>query len=486
FHLNHYARQLDVHEALLEARRYLQSEKHLTYPSAYLVPSLFRHPDGELLAIAPQDWKSKLQRWLPGRRQAAAIASVAVLSLIPGVQKSLLGGRLLTQAVYRQVTQQLPAAQLPPVVLVQIDNESVRKSPLLGQPNPINRQYLGDLLAALVELDAQVIGIDYLLDRQQPEDAYLTARLQTAVDQSAPWLIFGSIWQEGQEVGVNTEIAGPSWSLQGYAEAIKWHLVLPWEPGSCADSCPFTYLMALAQLYHQTTEPAQQIQPARQRQEDLKTDLLEAIAAQPENESLQALYHLQYSRLALLSYWLYQPWFQPIVDFSIPPDRVFTPISAYEVLASPQQVAARIEGEQQVVLVGAGGYGSAGGDDWSDVSAVPLAIAYWRQQFPDWAGSKYFTGSEGNAYMVHHLRRNHWVIPIPDLGIIGLAAIAGAGIAQVWPPHRWGLLALATATAGYSLVCLQLFVTANLVWPWLLPSITVWIYLLPNLRKRYD
>ncbi|MEC4814045.1 MAG: hypothetical protein SAK29_12345 [Scytonema sp. PMC 1069.18] len=51
----------DVHEALLTASDYLKVEKNLTYLSAYLIPSLFRHPNAELFRLQPSGLKHKIQ-----------------------------------------------------------------------------------------------------------------------------------------------------------------------------------------------------------------------------------------------------------------------------------------------------------------------------------------------------------------------------------------------------------------------------------------
>gem|GEM_PF-4659176 len=53
---------------------HLKLEQHLTYPSAYLVPSLFRHPDSVPYRVPARGWRSHLQQWLPSSRQAIALA----------------------------------------------------------------------------------------------------------------------------------------------------------------------------------------------------------------------------------------------------------------------------------------------------------------------------------------------------------------------------------------------------------------------------
>lgn len=50
---------------------------------------------------------------------------MTLISLQIPVQGWLLEKRVLTQAVYRQLTNQVDTATTPPVLLVQIDNESI-------------------------------------------------------------------------------------------------------------------------------------------------------------------------------------------------------------------------------------------------------------------------------------------------------------------------------------------------------------------------
>ena len=47
----------DVQQALIRAASYLQQEQNLIYPSAYLIPSLFCHPDTNLFQIKPWGWQ---------------------------------------------------------------------------------------------------------------------------------------------------------------------------------------------------------------------------------------------------------------------------------------------------------------------------------------------------------------------------------------------------------------------------------------------
>jgi len=94
----------DVHEALLLASQYLKTEKNLTYPSAYLIPSLFRHPEAPLFRIEPFGIKQRLKKIIPTQKEAIALAILLLISLQIPIQNHLLGQRLWVQALYRQLT----------------------------------------------------------------------------------------------------------------------------------------------------------------------------------------------------------------------------------------------------------------------------------------------------------------------------------------------------------------------------------------------
>src|SRR5919199_2174802 len=186
------AEHKDVFDSLLAACQHLKVEKNLTYPSAYLIPSLFCHPDAVLFRIKPFGLKETLKRILPTPSEAIALSALTLLSLSLPVQDVLLEQRVLTQAVYRQMTGQVPAAAPPPVLLVQIDEKSIQQAKM-ANPKPMDRKYLASLVDKLAAMDARVIGIDYVLDRPQGENDEILARsLQAAVRRQPhpTWFVF--------------------------------------------------------------------------------------------------------------------------------------------------------------------------------------------------------------------------------------------------------------------------------------------------------
>lgn len=492
-------RHRDVQDAMRSACQFLKLEKNLTYPSAHLLPSLFHHPQAHLFRIQPTGWKQRLQPLLPTPMQAIALAGLLTLSLLPSVQDALLNWRVGMQARYRDATGQVPAPMSPPpVLLVQIDERSIQQSGI-SDPNPMDRSYLAQLVDRLVAQDARIIGIDYLLDRQQPgKDEVLAATVRATVQQRGTWLVFAAIatptapeWGVGAETG----IADPNWSLNGLINALPTHLRLPNTLEECYQHCPFAYSLALIQAIAADPNLEDAPHPTLERSADLRTDLLNFTRDAAPSTHLSA--QLRRSHLPAITHWsshLDQLWLRPIIDFSIPADLAYDRLPAWRLLTDEMPDLPHLS--QQVTIIAPGGYGEAGVGSSADSFPMPMAMAYWRdRRLPDTLPQ--FTGAEAHAYMVHHFLNQHFVVSVPDLWMIGIGIILGRGtslwllrqqVQQSRNRQGTGLLGLGAiaATGMYGLVGLQIYVSAGLLLPWLLPSIAFWIYLYPVLHRNSD
>ncbi|MEN8444130.1 MAG: CHASE2 domain-containing protein, partial [Cyanobacteria bacterium J06555_13] len=189
----------DVHTALQSASWHLQTNNALSFPSAYLVPSLFRHRAGVLFRLHPVGWRAGAKAglksclphgWPAPRLRTSLLCLLTLLSLVvpsdSAVARRMMARRLWSQAMYRQLTGNLAsgkAATRPPVLLVQIDQDSIRKGIPSGRPNPMDRAYLASIVDRLSALEVRVIAIDYWLDRPQIEnDVRFSQSLQQAAD----------------------------------------------------------------------------------------------------------------------------------------------------------------------------------------------------------------------------------------------------------------------------------------------------------------
>ncbi|MBO3458531.1 CHASE2 domain-containing protein [Aetokthonos hydrillicola Thurmond2011] len=464
---------LDIYEAMTAARQSLRSH---TYPSAYLVPSLFCHPGSKLFRIPNVGWQKEIKKFLPTSLEAIALTASIILSFIPPVKDLFVDGRMLSQAFYRQVTGQISSDEAPPVALVEIDTESITKAYLPNsQIHPLSRTYLGKLIERARELNAGVVGIDFILDAPQKDprfgDRDLGRAVRRAVDDKM-WIIFGAILTSDHEMGVNnlTAIAHRNWTLQGYTDADPYRVELP---DDCYTACPISYLMSLVQTANQ--EMSGLPVPHTSRIINLRTQLLKTLEKNPpKTGNLGALWRTR-SAFAL----------QPVIDFSLPPEQVYHKIPAWKFLEDSQTNNFPLI-PKQVVLIAAGNderLGIAPGQP--DYSPAPSAMNYWTHQ-------SVLTGGESLAYMTHHFLRRHLVTPIPDLWMIVVAMILGKTVvfalkkqSQLNPKLRLQIMVICVCMVmSYALIAFQLYITAAILLPWLLPSSVFLSYILSATRRK--
>ncbi|WP_017302222.1 CHASE2 domain-containing protein [Nodosilinea nodulosa] len=478
--LQRLARYQNVQEALIGACRFLKLEQNLTYPSAYLVPSLFRHPDSVPYQVQPVGWRAIVRQWRPRRREALVVGAIALLSLIPPVHYWLIDHRVLAQAIYRDSTGQIAKPSQPPVVLVQIDPDTFSR---WGATDfkPINRALLADLINRLVEQQATVIGVDYLLDLPQPaNDPALNQAVRRAVAQNQTWPVFiTSKNPHGSWSHIYGQAANPDWVLQGDAWLPFWRL--PTRQPPINYGTPFSYQLATAQ---RLSQPAGDQSPGIPRPGERPEPLQNQVQLYLSDHDLGLPSWVTPHPLAQLSGYLGQTWLQPLLDFSIPPQQVYQTVPAWQLLEAPQAALGRQPLKNRVVIIAPGGYDAAGiAQNGDDNLPQPPAMGYWQPEATS------FTGGEAHAYATHHWLTHRLVIPIPDLAMVLVAALAGKGLALYLAqrprlnPLKFGAL-LAAVTIAYGLTSLQLYISAAVMLPWLWPALTVWLYALPLLKEK--
>lgn len=498
----------DAHAALLAAGQFLKLEKHLTYPSASLVPSLFRHPDAPPFRLRAVGWRQCWQCWRPTRWEAIALTLLALISWQLPVQGWLLEQRLLMQALYRQVTAQLPPAE-PLTLIVQIDNESIRRANL-ADPQPMDRVYLSQLVRRAHALGAQIIGIDYLLDRPQVgRDQQLSAAIAAAV-QDQRQLVFATIVdRRGDTLAPLPSFAQPEWSLLGditlfsYGDYLRYVSLLS-PSNQDLDRVGLPYWLALLDALPQWNSETAPIPTVTSgsgatpgtRWGDRLVSWVEQQTGQPFQRVLSN--RAEVRPLTNLSYGLGQVWLSPIFDFSLPPNRVYQTLPAWQLLDPPASKSPPFDPHHPpIVLIAAGGYGSAGITSPDEDNYLPSAATrYWRSDEPQAQRNHILTGGEAHAYAIHHFRQGHLVIPVPDFWMVLLAAIAGKVIVQFWLPALQASGAatvpipnpsirrrvklggmIAGVVLGSTWLSAQIFVSAQLLIPITLPLATVGSYL---------
>jgi hypothetical protein len=463
----------DLYEAVFSARQSLMEKSH-TYPSASLVPSLFCHPGAELFRLNSVRWGQRLRQLLPTRIEAISLTVGIVLSIVP-IQDVLRDGRQYFQAVYRNVTTQLPVDEPPPVALVQIDTDSLQAAGV-SHFRPLDRTYLASILNRLQQNKASIIGVDFLLDSPQVNvpkgDQLLGDSVRRAVENKT-WLVFASIDKDGQEIGVSeqTRITTPNWTLQGniqgYPELVQV------ADQNCQQNCPLAYLLSLVKAGRD--EVSNLPSPQLNRTTNLRIDLLNTLRSTS----------LKDGKVPYLMNW--QPPFdlQPIIDFSLPPKTAYQLIPAWQLLDNSGKYQFPSL-SKQIVLIAPGGDARLGAEGNADRFQSPAAMEYWTEQ-------SWITGGESWAYMTHHWLQRHMIIPIPDLWLVGAAVILGKAIAlmlssrsRCWNQTRRLQVsaALVGLTAIYALVGFQLYISLSVLLPWLLPSSVFLAYGLPAMKRR--
>ncbi|MGK7919742.1 MAG: CHASE2 domain-containing protein [Trichodesmium sp.] len=485
------AKYKDVHESLLAACQFLKVEKNLTYPSTYLIPSLFRHPEAPLFHLQPSGIKQKLKRWLPNKREAIAISTLVLCSWQLSTQSFLIEHRVLVQAMYRQFTNQVERENLPPVVLVEIDEDSIKKAKI-SDPRPMDRAYIAKIIDQLTNINAKIIGVDYLFDRHQGEnDKKLAQTLRSSIEKQNTWFVLAtSRNQAGGWFEALPEVAAPEWRLQGDTFVIGYdiyvtHLtVLPNEYSS-QKPLPFAYWLAVAHKLN-FVQPGEAIKPDINSSVNWSSEVENHIVQTTDRDFLDLF--SRSSRLQSLtkfSYELGQMWLHPIIDFSIIPEAVFLRLPAWQLLENTEsELLAKTKLEKlPSVFIIAAGYEDAGLSPGEDNFPLPAAVRYWRSQKQPPDLNKAFTGGEIHAYMVHHFLKQRLVIPIPNLWLIGIAILLGKRTVLMLEKksqnrqHKNVLMVLFLLTIIYGLASLQIYISVAILLPWLLPSVTFWIYI---------
>lgn len=479
------AKHLDVYESVAQARQFLRMEKSHTYPSSYLVPSLFCHPGAKLYRISPVRWKDRLRQSLPNRIEGIVLAASFFLGIFPPIQDILLNLRMLNQAVYRDVTAQISDEEAPPVALIEIDSESIYRAQLPNsQLLPFNRSYIANLLDKLRTLNATVVGIDFIFDSPQINppsgDKNLGAAVRRAVDANM-WLIFGAVLEPEREIGTN-EVIGITnwdWTLQAYLDANPYTVELPNPERDCRNACPFSYLLSLVQTAKQ--EVSDLPQPNTSRTTNLRAQMLDVIEQNSLNKELNTDYLPKLLELPS-SFAL-----ELLVDYSLPPRQVYTKIPAWKLIENPNINEFPLI-PKQVILIAVSSdkrLGYAPGK--ADRTKIPFATRYWMPQ-QDW-----MTGGQSLSYMTHHFLRNRFLIPIPDIWMIGAAVIFSNIIvfllkqkSPFTPKMRLQIIAGSLGTViFYALASLQLYISAAVLLPWLLPSIVFLGYIIPLTKNNH-
>ena len=448
--------QRTVYDALNHACEYLKLDRNLTYPSAYFIPSFFCHPETSPFTPRVLGIRHQIRALLPNKRQTMALVGILLATTVTPLQDLLLDGRLMVQSIYRQTTGQIPKDR-PEIKIVQVDEASIRRGLIPDRKlNPIDRTALAKIITAIGAKSPKVLAIDYLLDRPSPEDPVLAKSL-AQLQNSNISLVFATDKQTSQTVSVSPALLRSidrkkNLTRSGQINFYPGYLSQP-IGSDCSQGCPFGFMAAEAYL---SSSP------------DAKATSLPRIPAW---------------RSTLQNFGITA--FMPIVDFSIPSDRIYITASAIDITSKPKEPSS-----EPIIILAAGDYPEAGMGSSNDKFPLPSAMTYWQHVRGQLTQSQ-LTGAEIHAYMIHHALHKRTVTPIPDVLMVLLAGLFG-GILQsrrilaITPRSSsklpWNIV---LTCAIYGGIGLQSFISPGVLLPWLLPSLALWIYQIPpHSRKR--
>lgn len=469
----------DVHETLLDATDFFKSKTNIAYPSAHLIPTLFRHPQSTLYQIKKRDWKERLQRLLPTRYEAIALGVLAAVSLVPPVQNTLLDRRIGVQAQHRHMTGRVEANPSPPVVLVRIDNDSLEKANLTS-PEPMSKPYLASVIQGVAQYQPKLVGMDYVLDRpseEEEETAVLKSAITEAMAQGTQF-VFAAVFEHQNWQTITPELLPDQ---AEYPDA---------PPKVDGDINLWIFHMSLPNWFRDEYRPF----------------AYELARLHCDNQFVQT--RTQRSLLTLFSYNLGQRWAEPIVDYSIPPKQIYEEVSAWTLLDPATRP--RLDNLDQQVLLIVPNYSDAGIPRGSDNEPAPRAVQYWSiLDQPNQKPQETITGGERHAYQLHHFLTRRLVIPLPDIAFVLMAAVLGKSVVLLWTQRRavddafsthspvsrlqgrtvewkhklnpwagWGI----AGTIFYGVFSLEVYVSPlAIMMPILLPTLMFWLYVAPIL-----
>lgn len=439
--LIHFLRYLSSHqdaqEATISACQFLKLEKNLTYPSAYLIPSLFSHPQAQPFRLFTPSWKTQLRRWKPKCREAIVLSLFAILSSWLPIQSALIDQRQLAQALYRQITRQGIQATAPSTLLIQINEESLQKDGIKLIEQNLDRRYLAKVIDRISQSESSVIGINYLLFRHQPSSDRIFAKSLQSATKSGKQIVF-SATQDVQ-------------SYQAWVKALPEFTRF----GSSGDMDLLGDPAFYARLIGDTSAQTEMLPFAYQ--------VVRSCNPKALNRQNERLYFHPITQLSAL---FGQTWLHPLVDFSIPPNQVYDAVPSWQYLQN------RDNPNNEIVLVVPGGQLDAGVLPGEDYFSTPLAFKFWQPN-----ATRKMSGGTIHAYLIHSLVAHRMILPIPDLWIIIIAAIAGKSTIILITQKKLNCKWFFIVPILYGLVSLQFYISSQVLIPFLLPTLTYLAFL---------
>jgi CHASE2 domain-containing sensor protein len=396
---------------------FLNAKKNFQYPSAFLIPSIYAYPGLEPYQLPRLKWGQCLNGLRPQWKDALLLGAIALLSFQPTVSNTLIDYRQAVQAAFPQ------RSSPPPVLLVEIDEESLYAAQI-RQKDPIDRRYLAQVMGHAIALKAPTIGLDYVLKDDRPEQTDL---IQTLRRNTHSQIVFAA--------SSDPELGKP---LPIFAPQRLGDIDLNIHPNRRKESPVF-----LSRLQGDLSELVDVLPFAHQ---------IACPASGCEGRaSMQPINHLMA--------WLRQTWLNPWIDYSVPPEQVYTAVSSADFLKM-QTI------QSPIVLIAPG--------QSFDAYISPKALVH-RTDKPDWKMS----GGAVHAYMIQNLLQQRLVVPVPDIWMIGIIG----GISKLILHNRRKTscstikrIAFIVAPLLYIVISLGIYQYAAISFPIVLPVFVYCIY----------
>jgi CHASE2 domain len=444
------AKLQDVQVAAIGATQALtvKAKEGHQYPSAYLLPSIYAYSGVKPLKPNPFNWRVILSLFKPTKREAIVLIALMIFSSQAAVQYPLIDARQSAQGIYRKAVGLFwdkvnePTTLTPPMLVVKLDDTSLQAAK--ANKDPIDRGYLARLMNKAIDLEIPTVGIDYVLKDDMPNQA----AVKTAANKGR--FIFGASDKWGV---ANAAAVDPNLKIDG---DIGVNIFAKSYPVFLARTIgdPTTINGKTVKLH---SFPHQILCQFRQQQPNCEL---------PDRKAY-------YSPITAVSRLFGQAWLSPWIDYSIPMQEVYKPISSENFLKESLSQA-----QPPIALL-------VPGEEF-DSYQFPLIHQESKTSRP-------MSGGEIHAHLLYNLLHQGLITPIPDLWVIGIVGILSKLLIfrlQQFPKERsmsqrgWLVLLVGGPLFAYVL-SLQTYIGWGIAIPVLFPAVTYFSYVIPQwLQQR--
>ncbi|AFY37950.1 hypothetical protein Lepto7376_1614 [[Leptolyngbya] sp. PCC 7376] len=415
---------------------FLEDSQKNSFPSAYLLPQIFYHPDTTAqdfyLSEIPQSktiWRLAKQILPQSQKEVIALCSFLAASTFWFVQDPFQDMRLLSQSFLRAnvFSQSQPE---PPIQLITIDQDSINlaraEDPNFQEAPFIDRSYLAKIISKLSEFDTPIVAIAY--DLTSGPEPTLKNAIKSYLTKKQTLLVFTT---NGNSLP-SSQFYDPNLSFTGEGSYTPWELSKP-PHLNCTENCSFAFQLAqLSALVSQFSKTEKETINERMlailaKQEnteenissetDIRLDAFKTLI----NDQLFSMRQFTHNfrefdipasnnldislRRKVYNFVLKRLFPTSLIDYSIPPHHVYEKMNSSYFLASDADNShLQKKLRNRVVIIAPGDYKAVQDVD----SDLPLSTWYWCSLQPisfdinPTTCEANLTSGEIQAYMAYH------------------------------------------------------------------------------------